>query len=119
MPFDDTLFGGIFCHGLIHLLNKRERKAFIESCYRQLKPNGYMVFTAVSKKAPMFGQGKQLSKDRFAARKGLSLFFYDSDSVKKEFGKYGLVDCFGIDEFDKGKEGKRAVNFLLIQCKKC
>ncbi len=74
MPFDDTLYDGIFCHGLIHLLNKQERDKFIENCYNQLKPNGYMIFTSISKKAPMFGKGKQLGKDYFE-NEGVRIFF--------------------------------------------
>lgn len=50
MPFDSKLYDGIFCYGLIHLLNRRERGKFIQDCYNQLKPGGYMIFTAVSKK---------------------------------------------------------------------
>ena len=59
MPFDNKLYDGIFCHALIHLLNKNDREKFIKDCYNQLKPNGYMIFTTVSKEASMFGQGKQ------------------------------------------------------------
>ena len=40
----------------------------------------------------MFGKGNQLSKDRFEIMKGVKMFFYDSDSVKREFGKYGLIE---------------------------
>jgi SAM-dependent methyltransferase len=88
--FDNKLYDGIFCFALIHLFNSRERKKLIENCYNQLKPSGYMIFTAISKEAPMFGKGKQLSKDRFERMKGVKMFFYDSDSVKQEFGKHEL-----------------------------
>ncbi len=69
MPFDETLYDGIFCYALIHLLNSRERKKFIRDCFNQLKPNGYMIFTVASKKISMYGTGKQLSKDRFEIMK--------------------------------------------------
>ena len=75
MPFDTKTYDGIFCYALIHLLNKNERKKFLEDCFRQLKPNGYMIFTVVSKKASMFGSGKYLSKDRFKIMNGLNVFF--------------------------------------------
>ncbi len=60
MPFEDKLYEGIFSYALIHLLNESERKKFISDCYNQLKQDGYMIFTAVSKKAPMFGKVKKL-----------------------------------------------------------
>jgi SAM-dependent methyltransferase len=118
MPFDDKLYDGIFCYGLIYLLSNRERRKFIEDCYSQLKPNGYMIFTAVSKKAPMFGKGKQLSKDRFETMKGVKIFFYDSESIKREFEKYGLIEFSEIDEPVKNMENKPPVKFLIIKCKK-
>ena len=118
MPFDNKLYDGIFCYGLIHLLNSSERKKLIRDCYSQLRPNGYMIFTAVSKKAPMFGKGKQLSKDRFETMKGVKIFFYDSESIQKEFGKYGLVEFSNIDEPNKHMENIPPVNFIIVKCKK-
>ncbi|KAF0824953.1 hypothetical protein KIS1582_1155 [Cytobacillus firmus] len=41
-----------------------------------------MIFTAVSKEAPMYGKGKQLGKDYFEIMEGVKMFFYDSDSIK-------------------------------------
>ena len=118
MPFDDRLYDGIFCYALIHLLNKREREKFIKDCYNLLKPNGYMIFTTVSKSAPMFGKGKHLSKDRFEIMKGVKMFFYDSDSVKQEFEKYGLIEFSEIDEPIKNMENKLPVKFIIVKCKK-
>ncbi len=118
MPFDNKLYDGIFCFALIHLLNRREREKLIKDCYSQLKPNGYMIFTAVSKKVPMFGKGKQLSKDRFEIMEGVKMFFYDSDSVKQEFGKYGLAELSEIDEPSKNKKNKPPLKFIIIKCKK-
>ncbi|MGG7177407.1 class I SAM-dependent methyltransferase [Clostridium paraputrificum] len=118
MPFDNKLYDGIFSYALIHLLSKSERKKFIKDCYSQLKPNGYMIFTAVSKKAPMFGKGTEISKDRFETKDGVKLFFYDFDSIKEEFGEYGLVEFFEIDEYNKNVENKPPINFVMIKCKK-
>ncbi|AOY77711.1 class I SAM-dependent methyltransferase [Clostridium formicaceticum] len=118
MPFDSKLYDGIFCYALIHLLNNHGRKKFIKDCYNQLKPNGYMIFTTISKKAPMFGKGKQLSRDRFEIIKGVKMFFYDSDSIKREFGKYGLIEISEIDEPNKKIENKPPLNFIVVKCKK-
>ncbi|HBV87370.1 MAG TPA: SAM-dependent methyltransferase [Desulfosporosinus sp.] len=118
MPFDNKLYDAIFSYALIHLLNNHERKKFIKDCYSQLKPNGYMIFASVSKKAPMFGKGKQLSKNRFETMKGVKIFFYDADSVKQEFGKYGLVEFSEIDETNKSEKTKPPVSFINIKCKK-
>lgn len=118
MPFDDQLYDGIYCYALIHLLNKRERKKFIEDCYNQLRTNGYMIFTTISKNNSMYKTGKQLSKDRFRTMHGAELFFYDADSIKKEFEKYGLSDFFELDEPIKFKENHTPLKFMVIKCKK-
>lgn len=118
MPFDNKMYDGIFCYALIHLLNFQERRKFIKDCFSQLKINGHMIFTVVSKKASMYGNGKQLSKDRFEIMKGLSVFFYDTDSVKREFEKYGLVEFSEIDEPIKHMDNEPSLKCILVKCKR-
>ncbi|GAB6258607.1 MULTISPECIES: methyltransferase domain-containing protein [Peribacillus] len=118
MPFDNKLYDGIFCYALIHLLNNRERDKFIRDCYNQLKPNGYMIFTTISKEAPMFGKGKQLGKDYFEIMEGIKMFFYDSDSIKQEFGNYGLIEFSEIVEPHKNMENKPPFKFIMVKCQK-
>lgn len=118
MPFDEKSYDGIFCYALIHLLNSRERKKFIKDCFNQLKPNGFMIFTVVSKKVLMYGIGKQLSKDRFEIAKGLGVFFYDSCSIKQEFKKYELIEFFDIDEPIKHMENEPPLKCILVKCEK-
>lgn len=118
MPFENKLYEGIFCYALIHLLNKGERDKFIKDCYNQLKPNGYMIFTTISKEAPMYGKGKQLDKDYFETKDGVKMFFYDSDSIKQEFGEYGLVEISEIVEPHKNMEKKPPFPFLMATCQK-
>ncbi|MCI4250612.1 MULTISPECIES: class I SAM-dependent methyltransferase [Bacillus] len=118
MPFDNKSYDGIYSHALLHLLNKQEREQFIKDCYNQLKPGGYIVFTTVSQKAPMFGKGKQLDKDYFEIMEGVKMFFYNSESIKRDFNKYGLVQVSEIDEPNKHMENKPSINFLMIKCQK-
>lgn len=118
MPFDNKRYEGIFCYALIHLLNSSEREKFIKACYNQLKPGGYMVFTTVSKKAPMYGKGTLLDKDYFESKEGVRLFFYDLESIKLDFAAYGLVEVTEIDEPNKHMNNKATINFLTIKCQK-
>lgn len=118
MPFDKKQYDGIFCHALIHLLDNHERNKFIENCYNQLKPNGYMIFTTVSQKAPMYGKGKQLAKDYFEIMEGVKMFFYNATSIKQDFDKYGLVEFSELDEPNKDKKHKPSINFIMVRCKK-
>jgi SAM-dependent methyltransferase len=118
MPFDQELYDGIFCYALIHLLSARERVKLIKDCYNQLRLGGYMVFIAISKRTTAYGEGKQLSKDRFLTKHGVKLFFYDSDSIQKEFGNYGLVEAKEIDEPAKNTGNKPSQKLWQITCKK-
>jgi SAM-dependent methyltransferase len=118
MPFDNKHYDGIFSFALLHLLNKHERDKFIKACYDQLKPNGYMIFTTVSKKAPMYGKGKQLDNDYYEIMDGVKMFFYDTDTIKQDFGNYGLIELSEIDEPNKEMKNKPPINFLMVKCKK-
>ncbi|PBQ30914.1 SAM-dependent methyltransferase [Sphingobacteriaceae bacterium] len=118
MPYDQEVYDGIFCYALIHLLNENERIKLIANCYNQLRPNGYMVFVSISKLDFRYGQGKETSKDSFETWPGVTLFFYDSDSIKTEFGNYGLIDAEEINEPIKDLSDKPKQNFWYIICKK-
>ncbi|PTT00227.1 SAM-dependent methyltransferase [Pedobacter sp. HMWF019] len=109
MPFDGAEYEGIFCYALIHLLDNNEREKLITDCFNQLSENGYMVFTAISKEAHTYGQGRLVSKDRYEIFEGAQLYFYDKDSIKSEFSKYGLFEITEISESQP---------FFLIKCKK-
>ena len=118
MPFDNKIYDGIFCYALIHLLNKHERRNFLISCYKQLINNGLMVFVVASKYTELFGHGKYLSRDRYEIAKGLSAFFYDSDSVLNEFSDFGMMECKDIEEPVKFMPGENSVWLKIVICRK-
>lgn len=109
MPFDTQQYEGIFCYALIHLLDADERKKLINDCYNQLSEGGYMVFTAISKKAHTYGKGKWISKDRYEIFEGVKMFFYDEESIGEEFEAFGLFEVTEIEE---------SFPFYLIKCRK-
>lgn len=109
MPFDNNLYDGIFCYGLIYLLDEDERKKLIQDCFNQLKENGFMVFTAITKDAETYGQGKLVSKDQFEMFGGVKIFFYDKETIEAEFGNSGLFEVTEVVE---------NYPFPLIKCRK-
>ncbi|NOW95074.1 bifunctional 2-polyprenyl-6-hydroxyphenol methylase/3-demethylubiquinol 3-O-methyltransferase UbiG [Mucilaginibacter sp. SG564] len=109
MPFDDHRYDGIFCYALIHLLDSGEREKLISDCYSQLSAGGYMVFSAISKEANTYGQGKFISQDRYEIFADMKMFFYDRESIQAEFGQAGLFEITEISESQP---------FFLIKCKK-
>lgn len=115
MPFDQNVYDGIFCHALIHLLDSNQRKKLILDCYHQLRQGGMMVFTTITKDANTYGIGEKLGIDRYKTKHGVNLYFYDKDSIKEEFGKFGLIEATKIDE---DSNGKPATRFWKVVCKK-
>ena len=118
MPFDDEKYKGIFCYALIHLLNKPERRRFLVSCYKVLIKNGLMVFVIATKDTGLFGSGKILSRNRYEIAKGLKVYFYDSDSVLKEFSDFGLIEYKDFEEPVKFMKGEEPVKLKYVVCKK-
>jgi Methyltransferase domain. len=118
MPFDNKQYEGIFCFALIHLLNKRERRKFLKSCFNQLKQEGAMVFTVASKQTALYGSGKYISRDRYEIAKGLEVYFYDSESVLNEFSDFEMIDCRTIEEPVKFMKGEEPVKLKFVVCKK-
>ncbi|WP_066759309.1 class I SAM-dependent methyltransferase [Crocinitomix algicola] len=109
MPFDKQVFDGIYCHGLIHLLDQVECKKFINACYNQLKMGGIMTFTGISKHDLSYGKGEQISEDRFETHPGVYIQFFDLKKLKSLFSGYGIVS---IEPINEGQE------MFLIKCLK-
>lgn len=109
MPFENKWYEGIYCYGLIYLLDKEERQKLIRDCFNQLTADGVMVFTAITKDAQTYGQGTEISKDRFEMFGGVSIYFYDRESIQEEFGNAGLFEVTEVVE---------NYPFYLIKCRK-
>ena len=119
MPFDDLVYDGIYCYALIHLLNKNERRQLLKNCYNQLREGGVMVFVVVSKGyTKLYENGKRISKDRFRMQNGLEVFFYGSESVKKEFGPFDLAEFREIEEPVKHMPTEEPMRFWMVVCRK-
>lgn len=109
MPFDAHQYDGVYCHAVIHLLDENERIKLIADAHNQLTENGVMVFTAITKQSNTYGQGRLIGQDRYEQFGGVSIFFYDRDSIQNEFGDFGLFEVTEVME---------NYPFHLIKCKK-
>ena len=74
-----------------------------------------MIFTVISKTAPMYGQGVKLGDDWFERGPGLQMFYYDAASVEREFGAHGMVE---FSEIDEAMPGGGTFPFFNVVCKK-
>lgn len=113
MPFDAHVYEAVFAYGLLYLLDADARTKLLADCARQLKPGGPMVFVLVSKQAEMYGRGTQIGDDCYENEAGIRVYFYDEDSVRRDFGPYGLESCTIVDE--PSPHG-RSTPFLYVVC---
>ncbi|BBE17084.1 methyltransferase [Aquipluma nitroreducens] len=118
MPYGKSLYDGIFCYALLHLLNQNDRRQFLKKCFDQLQPGGMMVFIVASKENKLYGNGRPVSIDRFLIDKGLTVFFYDSATIEKEFSTYGLLEYCEIDEPVKHMPNEEPMKFWRVVCRK-
>ncbi|MCD8740980.1 class I SAM-dependent methyltransferase [Mucilaginibacter roseus] len=118
MPFDQELYNGVFCYSLIHLLGPAERSKLIAECYQQLETNGYMVFITISKNDPRYREGEIVDKDTIRKSYGVTLYFYDPESIQADFGDYGLIEAREITEPKENLGNKPTQRFWYIVCKK-
>lgn len=115
MPFDDRQYDGIFCHGLLYLLDEKGREKLLCDCFRHLAPGGLMAFSLISKTAPMYGKGERLGEDWFEILPEMKMYFYDEASARRDFDSYGLVDVVEVEEpAAKGTD----FPFLVVMCER-
>ena len=100
--------------GVLIRPNGPGRAKLFADCARQLRPGGSMIFTLISKSAPMYGQGPKLGEDWYERAPGLPMFFYGPESVQRELGEYGITDVSPVDEPVHGG----SYPFLNVTCVK-
>jgi hypothetical protein len=83
-----------------------------------LRKGGVMVFVAASMNNKLYGFGKMVSKNRFRIENVLTVFFYDSESIQREFGTFGLIDFSEINEPVKHIPDEEPMKFYQIVCQK-
>lgn len=117
MPLDHHIYGGIFCYGLLYLLDENQRQKMLSDCYEQLLTGGWMFFSVISKNSPNYGKGKQIGENTFELGKGGQLYFYNEDAVLREFASFGLVDFWEIEE--KANPASDVLfKFFIVKCQK-
>lgn len=116
MPFDTRTYDGVFAYGLLYLLDADARQKFIADCHRQTRPGGTMIFTVISKKAPMFGRGTKLGEDWYEVHPGVQMFFYDEASITRAFAEHGSIELSEMDE-PAGPGGTVVFPFIEVVCR--
>ena len=77
-----------------------------------------MIFTVASNSNSLYGKGKKISRNRYEIAKGLKVYFYDNDSVLKEFEEFGMIECIDFEEPVKFMDGEEPIKLKFVICKK-
>lgn len=117
MPFDDQEYGGVFCYAVIHLLNEDDRQKLVNDCYAQLASGGHMIFVAISKNSPNYGKGTKIGPDRYDQHGGARIFFYDEESIHRQFEDFGPVEIREVME-PIGNDIKTSMSFFVAVLRK-
>ncbi|MGA2912347.1 MAG: class I SAM-dependent methyltransferase [Methanoregula sp.] len=107
MPFDDSVYDGIYCFNVLHLFRKNERAAFLQRCREQLKDGGVMFFVVFSDREPSCGTGRMVEENTFESKPGREVHYYSTGDLVSEFRgleilKKGMME----DPEEHGKEGR-------------
>jgi predicted lipoprotein with Yx(FWY)xxD motif len=62
--------------------------------------------------------GEETKRDSLAMPYGVTLYFYDKDTIMRDFEAYGLIDASLMDEPKANEDDKPSRGFWYIVCKK-
>jgi SAM-dependent methyltransferase len=107
MPFDDSMYDGIYCFNVLHLFRKDDRATFLQRCQEQLKDGGAMFFVVFSDRETSYGTGRMVEENTFESKPGREVHYYTKEDLVAEFKglkvlKTGLME----DPEDHGQEGR-------------
>lgn len=107
MPFDDSMYDGIYCFNVLHLFRKNDRAAFLQRCREQLKHGGVMFFVVFSDREPSYRTGMIVEENTFESKPGREIHYYSKEDLVSEFrGLEILGTGMSEDPEEHGKEGR-------------
>ncbi len=107
VPFDDSMYDGIYCFNVLHLFCKNERAVFLQRCRDQLKDGGVMFFAVFSDRERSYGTGRMVEENTFESKPGREVHYYTPDDLASEFwGMKILKNGMMEDPEEHGTEGR-------------
>jgi SAM-dependent methyltransferase len=120
MPFDDSVYDGIYCFNVLHLFRKKERMAFLQRCRDQLREGGLLFFVVFSDREPSYGTGRLVEENTFESKPGREVHYYSEDDLRSEFRDLEILET-GImeDPEEHGEEGRHTHILRYVVARSC
>jgi SAM-dependent methyltransferase len=119
MPFDDSVYDGIYCFNVLHLLRKNERAAFLERCTEQLTDGGVVFFVVFSDREPSYGTGRMVEENTFESKPGREVHYYSRDDLVSEFRDFEVIETGMMEDPEEhGEEGRHTHLLRYIYTRK-
>ncbi len=107
MPFDGSMYDGIYCFNVLHLFRKNDRVTFLQRCREQLKKGGVMFFVVFSDKEPTYGKGRMVEENTFESRPGREVHYYSREDLVSEFRNLEVLETGMMEDPEEhGEEGR-------------
>ena len=120
MPFDDSVYDGIYCFNVLHLFRKNERAAFLQRCRGQLRNGGVMFFVVFSDQESSYGTGRQVEEHTFESKPGREVHYYSMDDLVSEFRGLEVIETGMVEDPEEhGNEGRHTHLLWYIYARNC
>jgi len=107
MPFDDSMYDGIYCFNVLHLFRKNHRAEFLQRCREQLNDGGVMFFVVFSDREPSYGTGRMVEENTFESKPGREVHYYSTEDLVSEFRGLEIIATGMMEDPEEhGGEGR-------------
>jgi SAM-dependent methyltransferase len=107
MPFDDSMYEGIYCFNVLHLFRKNERNLFLARCREQLKEGVVIFFFVFSDMEPTYGTGRLVEENTFESKPGREVHYYSEEDLVSEFRDFEVLETGMMEDPEEhGGEGR-------------
>jgi SAM-dependent methyltransferase len=115
MPFDDSMYDGIYCFNVLHLFRKTDRALFLARCKEQLKEKGVMFFVMFSDREPSYGTGRLVEENTFESKPGREVHYYSEEDLVSEFRNFEILETGMMEDPEEhGGEGRHTHRLRYI-----
>ena len=106
-------YDAVFCYDIMQLFLKDEREIIIENCIKYCKNNGIIIISCLSDKDMLFNIGKEIEKNTFVFKEGLTIHFSNKEEMNNLNEKLEIIRLEYSKECEKSKGIEKERNRII------